>query len=194
MTLVVQRPLPPINVQSLPTDAQIASLGRSYDNLRSDLRQIRRGSPDRAEAARRADEWARCGGVADLMELRRLDAAASPAGWRTDDGDGEISRPWLSLVLGQLLGSFPTSNLPNATIFTRLLLEDVAAEEPTYAELSTACRRLRRTMKFMPSIAEVMEVLAEEKATWGAREDARRDILMLVSEEVLEALWPGGSS
>lgn len=75
-------------------------------------------------------------------------------------------------MLAQLIGSFPTANLPNATAFTRALLEEVMLEQPNRLALACACRQLRRTMKFVPSISEVIEALKAEKEVWSARFEA----------------------
>ena len=43
----------------------------------------------------------------------------------------------------------------------RILAEDVGASEPSVGVLELACRNLRRTAKFLPSIAEVFTALKE---------------------------------
>jgi hypothetical protein len=42
------------------------------------------------------------------------------------------------------------------------LLEDVVAENPGIAALTNACRSLRRTSRFVPTISEVLTALALE--------------------------------
>lgn len=186
MSLVALQPLTPIKAQNLPADTTVGTLAEAYDSLRYTRRQLESGKPEWAILCQRAEQWAKAGGIASVRTLDGLIDECSPVGWYTDDD--QVSRPWLSLVLGQLVGSFPTSNLPNAGIYTRMLLEDVAAEAPTYAELATTCRRIRRTMKFMPSIAEVIDVLTEEQAAWNSRQEARMQVLLLLSEDTLNMI------
>jgi hypothetical protein len=67
------------------------------------------------------------------------------------------------------MGSFPTSNIKQPQIFTMQLLDDVMEREPSYAVLESTCRELRRTQKFMPSIAEFVAELDKQEEEWGAR-------------------------
>src|SRR6266851_3245419 len=61
--------------------------------------------------------------------------------------------------LALLLKSFPNAGKDDATVFGRMLCEDVAAQQPTIGGLEAACRHLRRTNRFIPVIAEVLEAL-----------------------------------
>jgi hypothetical protein len=101
-----------------------------------------------------------------LSETNALD----PDHWMDDDGNVQCSS--VSVVLANLMGSFPTSNIPNPKVFTRLLLEDVMDLKPFFPELESACRKLRTSMKFMPSISEVVEAIKAEQKAWSRRYDA----------------------
>ena len=72
-------------------------------------------------------------------------------------------------MLAIFMGSFPTSNIKQPQIFTMQLLDDVMEREPSYAVLECTCRELRRTQKFMPSIAEFVAALDKQEEEWGAR-------------------------
>lgn len=48
-------------------------------------------------------------------------------------------------------------------IYGRLLIEDVAAMQPSAADVEGACRKLRRTSRFCPVIAEVLEAISQAK-------------------------------
>ena len=174
---VVTRPvvLPPIDM------AAVIELASLTDRLRTDLGTLWRGliSPDghyltardraEAEIISRAEAWRESGGIARVSRANALWSKADPNDWYDDGG---VVSAHVSVILAQLIGSFPTANLPNATAFTRALLEDVMLEQPGRIELACACRQLRRTMKFVPSISEVIEALKAEKEVWSARFEA----------------------
>jgi hypothetical protein len=106
-------------------------------------------------------------------EIEKLETdwnALGPDEWM--DEDGNIQQPAVSILLAQLVGSFPTSNIPDAKVFTGMLLDDVMALEPDYYELECACRKIRTKNKFLPSISEVVDAVAEEKAAWNKRYDS----------------------
>jgi hypothetical protein len=92
---------------------------------------------------------------------------SEPLDWRDEDGD--VQRAQVSKMLAIFMGSFPTSNIKQPQIFTMQLLDDVMEREPSYAVLESTCRELRRTQKFMPSIAEFVAELDKQEDEWGAR-------------------------
>jgi|tagenome__1003787_1003787.scaffolds.fasta_scaffold20960990_5 hypothetical protein len=61
-----------------------------------------------------------------------------------------------------LIGSFPNSGKNDLAIFGVALLKDVCQEKPGIAALTNACRSLRRTNRFVPTISEVLTALAHE--------------------------------
>jgi hypothetical protein len=61
-----------------------------------------------------------------------------------------------------LIGSFPNSGRNDLAIFGVALLEDVCEEKPGIAALTNACRSLRRTGKFVPTISEVLSMIKRE--------------------------------
>lgn len=83
-----------------------------------------------------------------LAQLEKLSAPASKV---------EIANH-----LAVLLKSFPNGGKDDgAQVFGRMLCEDVGAQEPTIGGLEAACRQLRRTCRFIPTIAEVLAALTE---------------------------------
>ena len=94
----------------------------------------------------------------------------SPESWWPEDSDhpvyGEVAR-----MIAILMGSFPTSKIPEPKIFVRVLIDDVMALDPSFVEMEATCRHLRKTKKFMPSISEVIETLEEQKKLWDRRSD-----------------------
>jgi hypothetical protein len=67
--------------------------------------------------------------------------------------------------LALLLKSFPNAGKDSAEVFGRMLVEDVAAQQPTFGGLEAACRNLRRTNRFIPVIAEVLAALEAAEAS-----------------------------
>jgi hypothetical protein len=59
--------------------------------------------------------------------------------------------------IGGLIACFPTQQ--DVTVFVAFAIEDVAAEQPSMYALAAACRELRRTKTFRPSIPEILEAL-----------------------------------
>ena len=74
-------------------------------------------------------------------------------------------------MIAVLMGSFPTSKIPEPEIFVRVLMDDVMALDPSFVEMEATCRHLRKTKKFMPSVSEVIETLEEQKKLWDRRSD-----------------------
>ena len=78
----------------------------------------------------------------------------------------QIERPATSLEISQhltiLLGSLTGSKADPKT-FAKMLKVDVVAAQPSIGALEAACRKLRRTKTFVPSIAELLEALEEAK-------------------------------
>lgn len=46
-------------------------------------------------------------------------------------------------------------------VYGRLLIEDVAAMQPSIGDIEGGCRQLRRTSRFCPTIAEVLQAIGE---------------------------------
>jgi len=112
-----------------------------------------------------------------------------PAEWRDDNGD--VQQSAVSIMLARLVGSIPTSNLPDAKVFTNVMLEDVMALSPSFVELECACRKLRQSQKFMPSISEIVAAIKKEETTWNSRwcaldciEDSYNDAIKLRDGEL----------
>ena len=71
------------------------------------------------------------------------------------------SRKEIATQLAVPIACYPNSGSADGKIFGRVLVEDVAAANPTVDDLEAACRKLRRTQRFCPAICEVLEALAE---------------------------------
>ena len=61
--------------------------------------------------------------------------------------------------LALLVKCFHGGKDSSAEVFGRMLCEDVAAQQPSIGALEAACRALRRTSRFIPTISEVLEAV-----------------------------------
>lgn len=66
--------------------------------------------------------------------------------------------------LALLVKSFPNAGSADCTVYGRMLCEDVAADKPSVSDIEAACRKIRRTSKFLPTISEVIEAIEKEKS------------------------------
>jgi hypothetical protein len=65
--------------------------------------------------------------------------------------------------LALLLKSFPNAGTADAEVYGGCLLQDVADTQPSIGDIEETCRQIRRVSKFLPTISEILEVLAEAK-------------------------------
>jgi hypothetical protein len=61
--------------------------------------------------------------------------------------------------LGMLLLAFPTKD--DLSAFMEIAIAEIASEPLSRLQLAIACRELRRTARFRPSIAEILEALSD---------------------------------
>jgi hypothetical protein len=73
--------------------------------------------------------------------------------------------------LARLVGAFPNAGRNDLAIYATMLAEDVAAARPTRDAVSAACRRLRRSSKFLPTISEILETLGQSQLELNERMD-----------------------
>ena len=97
--------------------------------------------------------------------------------YNEDNGDEDedsftLKREVIGDRLALLIGSFPRDPVAAPENFARMLIEHVAAENVSCVALHTACFELVATRKAMPSIAAVMDALAEHQTRWARRRDA----------------------
>jgi len=99
------------------------------------------------------------------------------------DESGRLRREAVGAELMMLLGSFPTSNVPNSEVYSLNLLEDVLnADYDFLLSIYGGCREIRRTQKFMPSVSEVLEFIAENNAFWLSAFNASESIVEKFAE------------
>ncbi|MGO4389437.1 hypothetical protein AB4Y85_18060 [Microvirga sp. 2YAF29] len=72
------------------------------------------------------------------------------------------------MVVGQLLTAYPTSKIGNPEAFFETLVFDLVDEGIPDIVMAAACQQLRRTSRFLPAIAEVIEACRSKKSTYTA--------------------------
>jgi hypothetical protein len=80
-----------------------------------------------------------------------------------------LSRRVVAEQIALLLASFQNSRPGTPKVFGKMLVEEVYANNANACVLESACRRVRRTKDFPPSIAEVLKAIDEEASAWGER-------------------------
>jgi hypothetical protein len=107
--------------------------------------------------------------VQDKLEVTTHEAQAVAATVNLgaiEAGLNEAGRPAtaqeIKRELQVLIGSFPNSGKNDLAIYGVALFKDVCEEKPGIAALTNACRFLRRTGKFVPTISEVLTTIAQE--------------------------------
>jgi hypothetical protein len=81
---------------------------------------------------------------------------------RRADGSERILRRVVSEQIALLIGAYPNAVPHNPKIYVRLLVEEIVAAAPSAVALESACRIIRRTKKFPPTIEEMLSLLSSE--------------------------------
>jgi hypothetical protein len=81
-----------------------------------------------------------------------------------------------------LIGSFPTGQPHNPAIYTGMLTTEILATHPSAISLEATCRTIRRSKSFLPSIKEVLEVLAQSEGEWPVMPEEADDFDWVVGE------------
>jgi hypothetical protein len=98
-------------------------------------------------------------------KLRNVGALAA----RLDDALAPANSRHIGEQLTMLVAAFRASTAPDPAAYSKLLFQEVSAVAPAVVVLVTACRHLRRTLKWPPAIAEVLSAIADHDATWRNR-------------------------
>ena len=95
--------------------------------------------------------------------------------WNEEEYNEEYDawyRSRVSLCVVPLLGAFPNANPADPKVFVSTLIDDMAGCDASLVVIEAAVRKVRRTMKFLPSIAEVLEAIRDEETAWAPGFDA----------------------
>jgi hypothetical protein len=91
------------------------------------------------------------------------------------DEDYRLTEESVRMHIAMLVGSFANANPGNPEAYIGMMVEEVMAESPSLVVLASACSRIRRTVKFPPTTAEVIEAIKEETELWDPRLSAIDD-------------------
>jgi hypothetical protein len=173
---------PAASVSAWPSQKKVQELADQLDDVVNDNKEMLAAkerlskslsSPDALRRARDAVDWYEGSGVRRLVTsgvLSELEGECSPNSWWDEDGD--VQRPVVATMVATLVGSWPTSNIPDPAVFVRALIGDVMALNPSFVMFESASRKLRRELKFMPSISEVLAELESQQSAWDKRSTA----------------------
>jgi hypothetical protein len=92
----------------------------------------------------------------------------------------------IAQCLALLLKAYPNASGADGEIFGATLIEDVVLAEPAIGDIQEACKYLRRTSKFVPTIAQVLEALWEAKQE---RDVATRSIAPITTAIAKPPIW-----
>jgi hypothetical protein len=106
---------------------------------------------------------------AELQALRPSEQRLAELTTEIDRGLSRATSEQIQEQLALLLGAFPSSNTPDPMVYSRMMLNEVMAAEPSVITLTMACSKLRRTLQWPPSIADVLKAIREEEACWKYR-------------------------
>src|SRR5262249_34836875 len=145
-------PTPTPSISHWPAQKKIRLLADSLDDIVSAEEDIVAAgkklaqSPSDPALLKRAKEEANfynCEFRTEIAsgELAKLKKECSPKGWWDDDD--EVRQPEIAMMVAKLVGSFPTSNIPDPKVFVRVLIEDVMACNPSFVVFDSACKTLR---------------------------------------------------
>ena len=160
--------------------ASADELARHYGQLKRARRNIRsvRETPYQANAQKDLDE----AGVLlsrhdkNVRELAKelelaLDKRFSPDD--AYDDDYQLTEERVRAAIALLLASFPNANPGNSEAYVGMMVEEVMAEDDvSLVVLESACSQIRRTSKFPPTTAEVIEAIREQAELWEPRFNA----------------------
>lgn len=96
-----------------------------------------------------------------VREAEMLLAAVSAAPEAIARAQRPATAKEIAVNLGMLLKAFPNSGRDDVRAFGDMLIADVRDEGPSIAAVVRGCAKLRRTAKFLPVIAEVLEAIRE---------------------------------
>jgi hypothetical protein len=100
----------------------------------------------------------------------------------------QATEPQIRATLATLVGAYPNASKSDLTAFGALLVMDVRAMRPTVFAISRAVTNLRRTSKFLPSIAEVIEAVKDAQDYLANIEGMASECPQLVIENLERGL------
>lgn len=96
----------------------------------------------------------------------------------------QLTRRVVSEQVAMLIGSFPNSTPHSPEMYTRMLVEEIVTANPSATALEATCRQIKRTMKFVPTIAELLVMLFDQQMICDNRSDVGEDDIAYWREQL----------
>jgi hypothetical protein len=168
--------------------AKADDLARHYGQLNTASRNIRsvRQTPHQTNAQKYLDEACALLSWHDknFRELAKKLKVALDERFSPDDAyddDYRLTEERVRAAIALLLASFPNANPGNSEAYVGMMVEEVMAEDDvSLVVLESACSQIRRTSKFPPTTAEVIEAIQEQAELWEPRLNAIHSYANLV--------------
>jgi hypothetical protein len=171
-----------MDVNTLPTPARQAASRAIGQPTIPEPEQIERKAQ---EASALHEELCSQRGFAKAEAWLASDAPALIAA--LDKFDQPATKNDVATQVMMLLAAFPNASRPELKIYSKTLAEDIGAMQPGRLALEWACRKLRRTCKFVPAIAEVFEAVTKASTCiQNARWLATKRIPQMIEQEMKE--------
>jgi len=107
--------------------------------------------------------------IAELQELKPSEQRLAELATQIGHGLSRATPEQIQEQLALLLGAFSASNTPDPMVYSRMMLNEVLAAEPSVIALTMGCSELRRTLRWPPSIADVLVAIREQQMRWQYR-------------------------
>jgi hypothetical protein len=154
--------------------ADAVELGERYAYLWDMLKRARKGAAsDHAGALKLLDRIGRnfetSAGRFQEMAERCARYVELFCGGEDASDDPIRYRQEVAKQVALLIGAYPNGNPADPEIFVRMLIDDIVAAGPTFVVLQAACHKVRRSSRFLPTIAELLEAIEEAEDEWTPR-------------------------
>jgi hypothetical protein len=126
--------------------------------------------------------------TAELQALRPSEQRLAELTAQIDHGLSRATSEQIQEQLALLLGAFPSSNTPDPMVYSRMMLNEVLAAEPSAIALTMACSKLRRILQWPPSIADILKAIREQETCWQYR---LRCVSAIVNRKLFQSSWKG---
>jgi hypothetical protein len=107
--------------------------------------------------------------IAELQALKPSEQDLNDIALQIENGRLRATSEQIQEQLALLLGAFPSSNAPDPIVYSRMMLNEVTAAEPSVIALTMACSELRRTLQWPPPIPDVLKAIRQEELRWRYR-------------------------
>lgn len=153
------RPAKSAALTVLANETTLLSLQRAVLDLSALRRELEREAERLPSDQAAALEASRLPSLADLERLEQqvtdaLDAPPEPRATK--------------ILVGLMIDAFASSRIGQAETFIEALVHDVVDEGHSPMVVASACQRLRREQKFLPTIAEVLDACDAAKRLLGS--------------------------